>query len=410
VRFSSIRDPIHQTIRIPTNLRAVLDSEPVQRLRRINQLNFCHYVYPGANHTRFEHSLGVMYLAQRVCDRLRESTDALSDAEVQAVVLGALLHDIGHGPFSHTFEPLLQEHVGKGHEEITRWLVQESEVAPLLEAIDQSPAFIASLTAGDLASLGQSRHLGQLLASSINVDSMDYLMRDSHHCGASFGLIDIDRLIFAFGLCPDGGLGYNKKALVAIENFFMARIACFKTIYFHKACRAVQLMVTEAMQQANRDLHFVEYASCEEFLRWDDYVLWTKLLEHPGAAAIMNRIKRRDFVKMVYENTQPPGENRPDVFRREIAQDAGLPEAEVFVDHATSTTLPYSHQPDFDPASIPMIEEDAGGGTFQSRLGDHSDLVNFLGGNIRFFRVYARREHREQVARAAQRVINTIDE
>ncbi len=131
-----IKDPIHGYIRISETERTIIDTYPVQRIRRIRQLAGSEFVYPAANHTRFEHVLGAMYLAGLLGETLPAD---LSDHQVQQLRIAALLHDNGHGPFSHVFEPLMIRHLGKTHEDLVPWLVNETEIAEILEKAGFNP-------------------------------------------------------------------------------------------------------------------------------------------------------------------------------------------------------------------------------------------------------------------------------
>src|SRR5215467_3820728 len=147
-----IKDPIHGYIRINKIERSIIDSYPVQRLRRIRQLAGSEFVYPAANHTRFEHVLGAMYLAGVLGQTLPVE---LSEHEKQELRLAALLHDIGHGPFSHVFEPLMIRHLGKTHEDLTPWLVTETELSDVLQDAGFNPKRISRLAVGHLEPKGK---------------------------------------------------------------------------------------------------------------------------------------------------------------------------------------------------------------------------------------------------------------
>jgi len=182
-----IKDPIHGYIWITDSERNIIDTRPVQRLRRIKQLGLgAEYVYPGANHTRFEHSLGCLYLAGVLAESLPVE---LSKNEIADIRVAALLHDLGHGPFSHVFEPLLNRCTGKTHEDMSEWLIERSELAEILESGGYSVDRIKKLAVGRMST--EKIFLNQIIRSAVDVDKMDFLVRDSYHTGAGYGQIDI---------------------------------------------------------------------------------------------------------------------------------------------------------------------------------------------------------------------------
>lgn len=179
-----IKDPIYGYIRLTETERRVLDTGPVQRLRRIRQLSGAEYAYPAATHTRFEHVLGTMYLAGVVTENLPVK---LSEGEKKAVKVAALLHDVGHAPFSHLFEPILQRYVGKTHEDMSTNIVLDSELSSVLEGEGLDPKIISRLCVGRLGD-SKRAYLDQIIRSSVDVDKMDFVLRDSYHTGTGTGM------------------------------------------------------------------------------------------------------------------------------------------------------------------------------------------------------------------------------
>ncbi|MEM3443196.1 MAG: HD domain-containing protein, partial [Candidatus Bathyarchaeia archaeon] len=147
--WGEIKDPIHGYVYITHVEKEIIDTFPVQRLRRLRQLAGAEYVYPGANHTRFEHSVGVMYLAGKVLENPNIAGN-LSEEESEMVKIGALLHDVGHGPFSHVFEFLLDKELNKTHEDITQWIITNSELKDVLNGFGYNPKEIGNLAVGRL--------------------------------------------------------------------------------------------------------------------------------------------------------------------------------------------------------------------------------------------------------------------
>ncbi len=225
--WGEIKDPVHGYVYITEVEKEIIDSYPVQRLRRLRQLAGAEYVYPGANHTRFEHSVGVMYLAGKVTENPNISR-LLDDEEVELLRLAALLHDVGHGPFSHIFEHLLVKELGKTHEDMTVWIVQNSELKDLLNKIGYDPEVVGKLAVGVLHKSGKS-FLDQIITSSIDVDKLDFVVRDTYHTGAEYGYIDVFRLIHTLDVLGED-LAVDLGALSALESFLIARMESFKSI------------------------------------------------------------------------------------------------------------------------------------------------------------------------------------
>ena len=194
-----VRDPIHGYIELDELTLSLIDTPPMQRLRRIRQLGLSNLVYPGANHSRFEHSLGVMHLATM----LTRQIDSVSQQEKDELRVAALLHDIGHGPLSHVSESFIIQYTRQKHEDILH-LLRKGEIAEILEKHDLSPTSIQKHIKGET-------DLGKILSSEIDVDRMDYLVRDSYYTGVAFGLVDHVRLIHEMHF-------YEDKLVVASKS------------------------------------------------------------------------------------------------------------------------------------------------------------------------------------------------
>ncbi|HVD04530.1 MAG TPA: HD domain-containing protein, partial [Gemmatimonadaceae bacterium] len=213
-----IRDPLWNNIRIDETAMRLVDSTPFQRLRYVRQLGLAHLVYPGATHTRFEHALGAHHLARITLQLLGErgALDGIDPGECAIVRAAALLHDIGHYPFSHALEEIGAPH----HEEVARPLVTSGELGGRLRRSlgDEAPERIMALIRGESASPLQG-----LISGSIDLDKIDYLKRDAFMCGVPYGEIDVDRLLNAMTVVrdPERGaltIGVSEKALSALES------------------------------------------------------------------------------------------------------------------------------------------------------------------------------------------------
>ncbi len=189
-----IRDPLRGTAQLTSLEEKLLDSVAMQRLRGIRQLAMAYLVYPGANHTRFEHSIGTLVLADKMCSEL-----GISKEKTARVRLAALLHDIGHVAFSHESEAVFAERIGN-HEEIGKKMVLQGEIAEILEK-QFDPKEIVSM---------YSSPLGEIITSDIGADRMDYLLRDSHYTGVAYGVIDAERICSSLRMGPRGLVLLNR--------------------------------------------------------------------------------------------------------------------------------------------------------------------------------------------------------
>ncbi|MDR3102451.1 MAG: HD domain-containing protein [Methanocalculaceae archaeon] len=284
-----IKDPVHGYIEVPAELVPLVDAPATQRLHHIRQLGFAYLVYPGANHTRFEHSLGAMHLASLLCDSLELDTVA-----TQTVCCAALLHDTGHGPYSHSSERLMQEYRQFSHDDI-RGLLNEPEIAGLLEKNAVSPEEVASLVSGNHPYAG-------IIHGDLDVDRMDYLLRDAHYTGAPYGYFDAGRLIKSLVIVQDK-LVLNEAGISAAESLLIARTLMGPSVYYHHVCRIAEEMFLLAART-----HFGDDADAIcGFQRLDDVTATAILLNssEPITRDLMIRIRTRHLYKRaVYANRE----------------------------------------------------------------------------------------------------------
>lgn len=244
----SIYDPIHGPIPLDAAALSVLATQPVQRLWGIRQTGFAHLVFPGANHTRLEHSLGAYSVAGRMASRL--GLDADSEAQVS---LAALLHDTGHGPFSHTLDGPMREVLGVGHEKISTQLVTGNApgagdaIPRALLASGFEPRAIARLIdPGE--SLARRSLLSRILHGPIDADRIDYLQRDAYYTGVAHGSIDAVRLLDTLE-ARDRELQFVEKGRSAVEGFLVGRSLMYRAVYYHKTVRSAELMLQAAIER-----------------------------------------------------------------------------------------------------------------------------------------------------------------
>lgn len=276
-----IKDPVHGYVEVEDYALALLDSPALQRLRYIHQLGFSYLVYPGANHTRFEHSLGTMYLADVASRKF-----GLSDAERTLVTAAALLHDIGHGPFSHASEPILEQLLHRTHDDI-EGIVHE-QVGDVLRQHGIDPDEICAVVNGHHA-------LSGIIHGDLDVDRMDYLLRDAYYTGAPYGTVDAHRLIRNM-IRTDDGIVLDENGINAAESLLIARTLMRPTVYFHHVSRIGECMFHLAILE---HLQGKENGVAELVLHMDDpacmQVLRTS--ESPIARTLIEGIYRRRLYK-----------------------------------------------------------------------------------------------------------------
>jgi len=413
--WSEIKDPVHGYVYVTEDEKAVIDSYPVQRLHRLRQLAGAEYVYPGANHTRFEHSVGVMYLAGRVAENPYIS-QLVSEEELAMVRVAGLLHDVGHGPFSHVFEQLLEKELDKTHEDITTWIIKKSELQDILKKNGCKPDDVSKLAVGKLHRPGKA-FLDQIISSAVDVDKQDFIVRDTHHTGAEYGFIDIFRLIHTLDVM-EGNLAVDVGALSALESLIIARIESFKSIYFHRVGRAAQIMLALAMEKANAELRLTSFRTPEEYLAMDDYTVWTKLKNCKKSSGIIRNLERRKLLKCAYERTFYEKDTVvSSIFSREtnrkqlqadIAKAAKLDTDAVIIDVPTVPSVPYHHSVLTESMEIPVFYRTQEGRKVPQRLSEISKIFETLKGFMNILRVYTDEPNREKVSVAASKLLGKM--
>jgi hypothetical protein len=303
----ALRDPIHVYVRADDLEAAVLATRPLQRLRWVRQLGLAHLVFPGAEHSRFSHALGAMELAGRVYDALAEKAPDLLDADPRSperrrVRLAALLHDVGHAPFSHSAEELFED--GLSHEDMTVRLLHTPEVEAV---IDRSAA--GGVTAGDVERILTGRGaeierlLAQIVSGELDVDKMDYLLRDSLYCGVRYGNYDLGRLLETITPLRDPatmewGIGIDEGGVHALEALVLARYYMFTQVYFNVTGKVLELHLNEWLASEGRRWP----ADPERFLEHDDLGVWSAM--RGSASHHARAIVERDHYALAFETRE----------------------------------------------------------------------------------------------------------
>ncbi|HII41259.1 MAG TPA: HD domain-containing protein [Thermoplasmata archaeon] len=354
--LKTISDTVHGTIRLEPLIQDLLETLEIQRLNSIRQLGLTYLVFPGANHSRIEHCLGVSWVANEMARALD-----LPEEERKPVQATGLLHDVGHGPYSHTLEHVLSRELAVDHIILTQRIISGQDdnvgkedrkafagvprIHEVLEKHGIDPKDVAALIRGPAengglfgpASASDRRYLGQIIHSPMDADQIDYLLRDAHYTGVSQGRIDISRLLLTLRL-HRGSLALDRKGLPALEGMLVARGLMYSSVYFHKTVRIAEQMLSRAVERSD--------ASIAEVQRMVDHELLTWLMKQgPFQREIALRVRYRKLYKRVvaYDRDELSDEAKRTlasfkdarVRRRmedRIARRAGLQPGQVIID------------------------------------------------------------------------------
>lgn len=371
-----LRDPVHGLVSFEAKeehiIERLLATAQVQRLRRIRQLGFTSLAYPGADHTRFSHSLGAAHVMTRFVRRLRDLHDELpqdqrlDEDRAREALAAALLHDLGHGPFSHLFESALPD--TPTHETWTVRLLLDpaSEVNQVLTDYDRElPARVADLVQGK----HPLEYLAHAVSGTFDVDRCDYLLRDAHFTGVGYGRFDLDWLLRSLRLgvprnpaqAPPLAID-GPKGLPAIESFVLARLFMFQQVYFHKASRASEWMLSRVLNRVrtlilqgstlpslpnaivelalHADTSSESYQSLDDMVLWESLRAWCNSSDHLLADLATRLFTRRlhKTYELYGQQVTPRWREEAHAIVRDIAKDAGFdPESHVGLDVAEDT-------------------------------------------------------------------------
>ena len=382
-----INDPVFGFISIPKGLLYDLVCHPLlQRLTRIKQVGLSSVVYPGAQHTRFQHSLGAYYLMCEAIQHLTAKGNFIFDSEAEAVEAAILLHDIGHGPFSHVLEDTIVP--GVSHEDISLML---------MERINREMNGQLTLAIQIFKDQYPKKFLHQLVSGQLDVDRLDYLRRDSFYTGVTEGNIGSARIIKMLDV-KDDHLVVEAKGIYSIENFLTARRLMYWQVYLHKTSVAYERMLISTLLRAkelasrgtelfaspafhyflyhdiNRDVFYNDPACLENFIQLDDNDIWTSLkvwCGHPDKvlSTLSQGMVNRHLFKVEISN-EPFSEERKQELTRQVGIELGIPMADAAHFVTTSCIERNMYNPADD--SIEVIYND--GST--KNIAEASDMLN----------------------------------
>ena len=315
-----INDAIHGQFKLDGVTKDLLSTPEMNKLSHIKQLGLAHLVFPGAHHTRFEHSLGASHIAGRMAESL-----SMDDSEKDTLQVAAMLHDVGHGPYSHTLEHILADRGGIDHMEVTKGIIlgeydvivdgegesldDRKSIPEILEDRGLDPKLVSSLITGPDAAgtersllswtegqsnfSGEDRTLALLVHGPVDCDQLDYLLRDSHFTGVKHGVVDHNRLIECLR-SQSGDIVVEQGGLSSLEGMLVARGLMYSAVYFHRVTRVTEVMLSRAVERAGEDL-----PDSLDLQRRVDAEIWAELDKIGGFSRDMiTRLKYRNLLKV----------------------------------------------------------------------------------------------------------------
>ncbi|WP_125761952.1 HD domain-containing protein [Companilactobacillus hulinensis] len=399
-REKVFRDPIHNYIHVQH--RVILDlinTKEFQRLRRVKQLGTASFTFQGAEHSRFTHCMGVYEITRQICDNFqrnyptKEPGDGLWDDNERIVALcAALLHDVGHGPYSHTFEHIFNT----DHEQWTREIITspETEINHVLKQVsDDFPEKVASV----IAHTYDNPQVVQMISSQIDADRMDYLLRDAYFTGTKYGMFDLTRILRVMRPYKNG-IAFDYDGMHAVEDYVLCRFQMYQQVYFHPVSRGMEVVLTKLLQRA-KDLYehnhmndfempsllipfFENHVSIDDYLSLDDgilntyFTMWQSYPDEILKDLAYRFLSRKPFKSAEYN--QETEKMLPDLAN--IVESAGFAK-EYYTAKNTSYDLPYDIYSPNSNKSRTQIEIMRDDGSL-IELSTISGLVNALTGKI----------------------------
>jgi HD superfamily phosphohydrolase len=389
-----ITDPVHRYIRFSEVEKDLIDSTIFQRLRRIRQLAGAHLVYPSAQHSRFEHSLGTMHLAGYAGEVLLNK--GYIDDE-----------DIGHGPFSHLFEEVLELRCKMSHEDMGKQIISRSEISDILKTHGYNSSDICKLSFGE----SKIKFFNEIIAGGLSADLIDYLSRDGFFTGVEYGKIDYHRLISSFEVVSNGHLAINRSALYSFESMLISRYEMFKAVYFHKTVRSAEVMLLNSMILADEQLNLTD-TSLDNYLNLTDEVTLERICSlktgNENAIKLAVDYRTRRLLKCVYEKFV---HKRDKLYTRmerqelydiglQIAETAEVKEKSIFVDASRAPSMPLTPSKK-EISSVLLVDKEW---AYETPIAE-IPLIDSITGFLDMLRVYTTAENRKAVEQSIKKVL-----
>lgn len=387
------KDPVHRYVHVRDQvIWDLIGTKEFQRLRRIRQLGTTYLVFHGAEHSRFNHSLGVYEVVRRIVDDVFHGRPDWNEDERLLVLCAALLHDLGHGPFSHAFENVFKT----DHEQFTRLiLLGDTEVNAVLRRVsDDFPEKVAQV----IEKTYENQLVVSLISSQIDADRMDYLQRDAYYTGVSYGHFDMERILRV--MRPrKGKVVFKSSGMHALEDYIMSRFQMYLQVYFHPVSRSAEVLLNNILKRtktlyeqgyqfAVEPVHFKSFfenhITVEDYIELDEYLLvayfkmWMKEKD-PILRDLSTRFVNRKLFK--YINLNP--EEEPERFEqlKELFRKAGA-DPEYYIYHDCTADLPYDYyEPEKESDRFPIFLEMPNGDIRE--LSQESFIVDAIAGRIR---------------------------
>ena len=400
-----IADPIHKFIRFTDLEKKIIDSVVFQRLRRIKQLAGAHLVYPAAQHSRFEHSLGTMHVAGLAGEHLF-SIGAIEKESIQELRVASLLHDIGHGPFSHLFEEALKVTDNKNHETIGAEIICKTELSDNLSSFGYSPKTISEISFGN----SKVKFKNEIISGSLSADLMDYLPRDGFFTGVEYGKVDYNRIINSFRVTDNESLALDISSFYSFESMMISRFEMFRAVYFHKTVRSAEVMLLHSILLSSEALNLSKLSLNDYLKLTDDSILWRIYSSQNNKIAkemISNYLERK-LLKCVYErfirkrdNYTKLNRDKIEELRLKIARLANIDERKIFLDTYGISLVPLAPNKK-EMKSILLVSEDE----FFKQPVSNLPLVNSITGYLDMIRVYTNHKDRKNITSISKDVLD----
>ena len=406
--YLDIIDPIHDFIRVYHHELEIIDNPIFQRLRRIRQLTGAHLTYPAAQHTRFEHSLGVMHIASQAGQALKEKGIMKSD-DIEILRLAGLLHDIGHGPFSHLFEEIIQQKK-ISHEDFGKEIILKSEIGDTLSKNGYDKKTITKIAFGD----SKYQYLNEIVSGTLSADMMDYLLRDGYFTGAEHAKIDHKRLTQSLDVHKKK-LALEKSALYSFESMMHSRYQMFKAVYFHKTVRAAEVMLLEALRLSDDEFGFTSF-NINEFVKLTDEYVLSMLLSSKSsklrrARKFAEDYQNRKLLKCVYERILTSKtllvKTKTNEIRTSLSKKSKIDENEIFVDSSVTPSIPLAPSKK-ESKKIILITNENGKAHAQELPISKIPVVSAISGFMNILRVYTPQKNRKKVEIAAKSILGDL--
>ncbi|MCE9617510.1 MAG: HD domain-containing protein [Nitrosarchaeum sp.] len=406
--YLDIVDPIHDFIRVYDHELKIIDTPIFQRLRRIRQLSGAHLTYPAAQHTRFEHSLGVMHIASQSGQALNEK-GILKSHDIEVLRLAGLLHDIGHGPFSHLFEEIIQQKKFS-HEDFGKEIILKSEIGDSLSKNGYDKKLITKVAFGD----SKLQYMNEIISGALSADMMDYLLRDGYFTGAEHAQIDHKRITQSLDV-HQKKLALERSALYSFESMMHSRYQMFKAVYFHKTVRAAEVMLLEALRLSDDEFGFTSFNINEYVKLTDEYVLSTLISSKSSklkrARQFAEDYQNRKLLKCVFERILTSrtnlGKARTNELRTSISKKSQVDESEIFVDSSVTPSIPLAPSKN-ESKYIILITTENGKSTAQEMPISQIPVVSAISGFMNILRIYTHQKNRKKVEIAAKSILGGL--